>query len=321
LGVVCADFSGDHWPDIFVANDGKPNHLWINQHDGTFVEEAMQRGIAVNSMGGAEANMGIAVGDLDGDGLLDVVVTHLVSETATVWQQGPVGLFQDRTGAAGLAAPLWRATGFGTAFSDFDEDGDLDLAVVNGAVKRDQRPAAPESGPGTVEFWDLYAQRNQLFTNDGASRFRDISPLNAAFCGERRVSRGLCAGDIDNDGRVDLLVTSVAGPARLYRNVAPRAGHWLSLRAVDPRLRRDAYGAEVTVVAGKRRWYHCFNPAASYLCSHDPRVHFGLGAAEQIDEIHVIWPDGTAEIFPGGSVDRSIVLRKGDGAEGDNRQE
>ncbi len=314
LGVVCADFSGDHWPDVFVANDGQPNHLWINQGNGTFREEGLLRGIAVNGMGGAEGNMGIAVGDVTGDGALDVFVTHLVQETPTLWQQGPPGLFQDQTGVAGLSSPLRRGTGFGTVFADFDSDGELDLAVVNGAVKR---PAQGGSGPAVVghgeAFWSRYAQGNQLFANDGNCRFRDVSPENPSFCSVPGVGRGLCAGDIDNDGRVDLLVTSIAGPARLYRNVAAHAGHWLLVRAIDPALRRDAYGAEITVVTGARRRYNVINPAASYLCSHDARVHFGLGGSTEIDEIRVVWPDGAEEVFPGETANRSIVLRKGTG--------
>jgi hypothetical protein len=314
LGVLCADFNGDHWPDIFVANDGAPNHLWINQRDGTFTEEGRLRGIAVNSMGGAEGNMGIAAGDLDDDGALDVFVTHLVQEAPTLWRQGPPGLFQDRTGPAGLAHPSWRGTGFGTVMADFDNDGDLDVAAVNGGVKRDRRAAA-ELG-ADAPFWAHYAQRNQLFANTGTIRFQEVSLSNQAFCGQAGVFRGLCMGDIDNDGRVDLLVTAIAGPARLYRNVAPRAGHWLLVRALDPALRRDAYGAEITIVTGNRQRYGCLNPAGSYLCSNDTRVHFGLGDAAQFDQALVVWPDGAEERFPGGQTDRSIILRKGEGTGG-----
>jgi hypothetical protein len=309
LGVVCADFNGDRWPDIFVANDAKPNHLWINQHDGTFKEEAVLRGLAYNAMGKAEGNMGITLGDVDGDGLFDVFVTHLTEETNTLWKQGPRGMFQDRTVASGLSRPRWRGTGFGTVFADFDHDGALDLAVVNGAVRRKETsPAATQDG-----FWTAYAERNQLFINDGKGIFRDLSGCNAPFCGTAAVSRALVCGDIDNDGALDLLVTAIAGPARLYRNVAPKRGHWLLVRALDPVLKRDAYGAEITVCAGDRRWTRCINPAFSYLSSNDPRAHFGLGPAERVDSVQVIWPDGTEETFPGQAADRFVLLRKGEG--------
>jgi hypothetical protein len=176
LGVVCADFDGDRWPDLFVANDGRPNHLWINRHDGTFKEEAVPRGLGYNALGRAEANMGIALGDVNGDGLFDLFVTHLTEETNTLWVQGPRGQFQDRTGAAGLASPGWHGTGFGTVLADFNPDGAPDLAVTNGRVSRAKlRPAAERIDGGLAPFWVPYAERNQLFTGDGRGRFRDVS--------------------------------------------------------------------------------------------------------------------------------------------------
>ncbi|HYV30944.1 MAG TPA: CRTAC1 family protein, partial [Candidatus Binatia bacterium] len=206
----------------------------------------------------------------------------------------------------------WRGTGFGAVFADFDQDGALDLAFVNGLVKRGQ-DTAPVA-PGVQPFWAPYAQRNQLFANDGQGIFRDVSPANPAFCAQAAVGRGLACGDIDNDGAVDLLVTSTGGPAQLFRNVAPRRGHWLTVRAIDPSLGgRDAYGAEITVQAGNRRWWRLANPGFSYLCSNDPRVHFGLGSATTVDFIHVLWPDGREENFPGGPADRSTLLQKGRG--------
>jgi hypothetical protein len=309
LGVVCADFTGDGWPDIFVANDAQPNRLWVNQKDGTFREEAVLRGVAYNGMGQVESGMGVALGDVDGDGLFDLFVTHLSEETHTFWRQGPRGHFGDRTAFAGLAAPRWRGTGFGTALGDFDQDGALDVAVANGRVSRGD--AAP--APGADPYWGAYAERNQLFANDGTGKFRDRSPQEPALCGPRAICRGLVCADFDGDGALDLLVTSVAGPARLYRNVAPRRGHWLLVRAYDPKLRRDAYGAEVTVEAGGRRWVRQANPGQSYLCSGDARAHFGLGATARVDRIVVAWPDGAVETFAAADVDRAVVVRKGEG--------
>jgi hypothetical protein len=312
LGVVCADFDGDRWPDLFIANDGKPNHLWINRHDGTFREEAVLRGVAYNAMGRAEANMGVALGDVDGDGLFDVFVTHLTEETHTLWAQGPRGVFQDRTVALGLASPRGRGTGFGTVLADFDHDGAPDLAVANGRVKRATLPGSDARSAVRDPFWEPYAEPNQLLVNDGG-RFQTLAPENPSFCAPR-VSRGLACADLDDDGDLDLLVTTVAGPALLFRNVAPKRGHWLLVRAVDPALRRDAYGAEVTVRAGGRRWQGWVNPGSSYLCSNDSRTHFGLGPSARVDGIDVVWPDGSAETFPGGPADRVIVVRKGEGA-------
>jgi hypothetical protein len=311
LGVVCADFNGDGWPDIFVANDGRPNHLWVNQRNGTFQEEAVVRGLAYDGMGQAPANMGVALGDVNGDDLFDLFVTHLTSETHTLWSQHPRGVFRDRTVPAGLAPAGSRGTGFGTVLADFDHDGALDVAVVNGRVARGKPAAEKTLGP----FWSQYAERNQLFANDGAGRFQVISSRNPPFCGAAGVYRGLACGDLDGDGALDLLVTALAGPARLYRNVAPDRGHGLLVRAIDPALKRDAYGAEITIRAGPRRWMRWINPGYSYLCSNDPRAHFGLGRMDHVDAIDVLWPDGTRETFPGCPADRrpGLVLHKGAG--------
>jgi hypothetical protein len=308
LGVVCADFDGDGWPDVFVANDGEPNRLWVNRRDGTFKEEALQRGVALNERGQSEAGMGVALGDVDGDGLFDLFVTHLSDETHALWKQGPRGAFQDRTAAAGLTRSRWRGTGFGAVLADFDHDGALDLAFVNGRVTRGAM-LNQALGP----HWGLYAERNQLFANEGDGHFRDVSPQNGALCGTANVARGLAWGDVDGDGAVDLLVTTVGGPARLYRNVAPKRGHWLLVRAVDPALKRDACGAEVRVRAGGRSFLRVIGPAASYLCSGDVRAHFGLGPAERVEGIEVVWPDGTRETFEGRPADQAVTLEKGKG--------
>jgi hypothetical protein len=314
LGVACADFDGDGWPDIFIANDGKPNHLWINRRDGTFANEAVSRGIAYTAMGQAYAGMGIALGDIDNDGLFDVYVTHLTSETNTLWKQGPRGQFRDWTRPLGLASGQWRGTGFGTLLADFDLDGALDLAVVNGRVLRGGPAQNTDLG-----FWETYAERNQMFANDGTGKFREISPANPAFCGIWNVARGVACEDFDDDGAPDLLVTTIGGRARLFRNVAPNRGHWLKVRVRCPAQRgnekreRDAYGAEVIVQGGPRQWLRFINPAQSFLSSNSPAAFFGLGTTTQIETIRVNWPDGTKEQFPCGAVDRSLVLRKGEG--------
>ena len=309
LGVLCADFDGDGWDDIFVANDQQPNRLWINRHDGTFVDEAVVRGVALTVIGATAANMGVAWGDVDGDGLSDLFVTHLEMETHTLWKQGPRGSFLDQSAAAGLTGAE-RSTGFGTVLADFDLDGDLDLAWVNGRVF-----AGPPAPPGAVPpFWRRYAQTNALLENDGTGRFRSIAADNRALCGKANVARPLCAGDLDNDGDVDLVAGTTAGRVLLLENVAPRRGHWLTVRALDPALSRDAIGAVVTVTAGGRSWQRHLQPGSSYLSSHDPRAHFGIGDAETVDAVDVLWPDGTRERFPGGGGDRAIEVRRGEGA-------
>jgi hypothetical protein len=222
-------------------------------------------------------------------------------------------LFQDGTVMARLAMPCWCGTGFGTILADFDDDGALDIAVVNGRVAR----LTEDKVPGLSLYWGRYAERNQLFHNDGHGVFRDIGLGNSAFCGDFAVCRGLVWGDFDDDGGVDMVTTAVAGPARFYRNVAAGRGHWLSVRARDPVRKRDAYGAVVSFQADGRQRIGLVNPGQSYLCSGDPRVHFGLGAIDRVEEIRVDWPDGPAgaatEIFPCGKVDRILVVERGQG--------
>jgi hypothetical protein len=313
LGLVCADFNGDGWPDIFCADDGRPNRLFINQRNGTFTEEAVQRGLAFNAMGATAANMGTAFADVDGDGLGDVFVTHLAEEYHSLYKQGPRGLFLDQIGTSGLQSQSWRGTGFGTVFADFNSDGAPDLASANGLVRRifkNQTPIAP----GVESWWSRYAQKSQLFINEGGGKFRDLSPVQPAFCGDAMIGRSLAVGDLNNDGAPDLILCSVGGPARVLRNIVPNRGHWIKLRLLLPlHGNRDAIGAELIVTAGGKKHWAVLQPATSYLVSHDPALHFGLGAAASVDSIEVLWPDGAKETFNGGAADKLFVLKKGEG--------
>ncbi|HLJ10572.1 MAG TPA: CRTAC1 family protein [Planctomycetaceae bacterium] len=318
LGVMAADLDGDRWPDFFVANDEQPNFLWINQRDGTFSEEGVLRGAAYDLTGHAQANMGIAVGDVDGDGRFDLLVTHFDGEMNSLYLNKSPENFEESAGSTGLGAPSFPYTSWGTAFFDVDHDGDLDLAVVNGRVKRAESGKdahrLPASSDALASGWQAYAQPNQFFINDGTGQFSEVHSKTESYLARHEVSRGLAVGDVDNDGDLDLLVTTVAGPARLFRNVAKKRGHWLVIRAIEPAFGgRDAYGAVVEVTAGQKIWLRLASPAFSYLSSNDPRVHFGLGDAEQVDKISVIWADGDQEIFPGGGVDRQLVIRRGEG--------
>jgi len=325
LGVVCADFNGDRWPDIFVANDGAANFLWINRKDGTFREEAVLHGVAYNALGRPQANMGVALGDVDGDGGFDVLMTHLGGEGCALYRRRGSDVFDDDAAKAGLAMPSFPWTGFGAAFLDIDHDGALDLAVVNGRVKRrDGAPYPGFPGPGqaatTPDFWGAYAERNQVYLNDGAGKFREQRCAAEPFTRDAAVSRGLALGDIDDDGALDLVVTSTAGPVRLFRNIATKRGHWLIVRAVEPALGgRDALGASVTLYSGERKWSRLINAGGSYLSASDPRVHFGLGEITAFDRIDVLWPDGSDEAFEGGPVDRIITLEHGRGEQRESR--
>ncbi len=310
LGLVCRDFDNDGDTDIFVANDGEANQLWI-QNEETFTDEAFVRGVAVNRFGEPEANMGTLIGDFSGDGQLDLLVTHLSGEMNTLWQGDARGYFMDQTsrfrmGAAGLAQ-----TGFGIVASDLDCDGRLEILVANGKVKRDRHRIF--SGG---DFWAAYAERNQIFLarDSDLQEFRDG---NAGFTGPEEVSRGLATGDFDQDGDQDLLVTSIGVPARLYRNDAVRTGHWLSVRPYDPERKRVSYGAKVTVIAESRSWSAEIIPHTSYLSSLEPLAHFGLGAVSILTSVEVVWPDGPfmVEVFVAPATDQRVELIRGSGIE------
>jgi enediyne biosynthesis protein E4 len=313
LGVIPGDFNGDGWIDVYVANDAKANFLWINEQGKSFQDEAIVAGAAVDIAGRPQSSMGVASGDVNGDGKNDLFMTHLDGEYSTLYWQLDDGVFEDRTVASGLAAATIPYTGFGTALVDLDLDGDLDLVIANGRVRRpDEVRTAPDD---PAEFWKTYAERNQLFLGSGDGTFTEAVPGDDPFYSRPHVTRGLAMGDLDGDGDLDMVTSEINGPARIYKNVAPRQGNWLSVRAVDQRHGdRDAYGAVITVVAGKQRWSRDIDPAYSYLSSGDPRAHFGLGNDSAIERIEVRWPDGTRETFPGGGVNREVKLQSGKGA-------
>ena len=309
LGVVFTDLDGDGRVDIYVANDGDPNFAWINTGSGRFEERAQALGLAVNAYGQPEAGMGIALGDSDLDGGLDLLVTHLVQESNTLYRRISPGVFADATAGSGLGAASVDRTAFGTAFADLDQDGDLDLLVANGRVYR----ALPHPRAGVSAHWRAYAEPNQLFLNDGRGRFLDAGPRGAEFTTPVEVSRGLAVGDLDADGDLDMVVTNGNGTVRVYRNDFPAGGGWLVVRAVEPELRRDAYGAVVSVTTSAGTMRRPVTAAVGYLSSSDPRAHFGLGGAADVESIQVQWPDGAVEHFPGGPANRSVVVRRGEG--------
>ena len=311
LGVVCLDLTRDGWADFFVANDGEANHLWVNQTDGTFAEEAILHGLAFNAYGQPEGSMGIAVGDVNGDTHPDLFVTHLSGETNTLYVASPYSVFVDMTEIAGFAGRDLRFTGFGGGFLDFDNDADLDIALVNGRVKR----AEILDGADLGEFWNFYAEPNLLFQNSQTTEgfaFSDVSSRAPDFTGRVEVSRGMAFGDIDRDGDVDIVVSSLDNRLRLFRNDAPPPQHhWFFVQAITEN--RDALGARVTLRTKSRTLTDYVLPGSSYLSSSDPIVHFGLGTTDEIQVIEVRWQDGTRERFPGTTANRRTTVYQGKG--------
>lgn len=302
LGVVTADFNDDHWIDIYVANDGDQNQLWINQKNGTFVNEALLAGVAVNRNGQTEAGMGVDAGDFDGNGYEDIFVTHLMDETNTLYVNNGETLFEDRTRESGLGMPGRRFTGFGTFFFDYDNDGWLDLFVTNGAV---------QLLPDLVRKQDPFplGQPDQLFRNTGKGSFVEVVAEAGPALQLLETGRGAAFGDVDNDGDTDVLVTNNNGPARLYVNEVGNRSHWLGLRLVS-KTGRDLLGAKVEIVVAKDRVLRRrVRTDGSYLSGNDPRVLVGLGAAERVQAVRVRWPDGTLDEFKDVAVDKYTTLK------------
>jgi hypothetical protein len=304
LGVVAADFDDDGWTDIYIANDGDPNQLWINQKNGTFKNEALLAGAAVNRDGRVEAGMGVDAADVDGNDTDDIFVTHLMDETNTLFLNLGKGMFEDRTREAGLGMPGRRFTGFGTFFLDYDNDSWLDLLVVNGAV---------QLLPELVRKADPFplGQPNQLFRNLGKGTFVEVIDQAGPGFQLPEVSRGAAFGDIDNDGDTDVLVTNNNGPVRLLLNQVGNRNHWLGLRLVG-KNDRDMLGAHVEVVITRNRVLRRRTRTdGSYLSASDPRILVGLGNVTQIESIRVQWPDGSIQEWKAPLVDRYVTLKQG----------
>jgi enediyne biosynthesis protein E4 len=305
LGVVAADFDGDGWIDLYVANDQMPNLLWLNQRDGSFRDQALWAGCAVNAAGAVEASMGVDAADFDGDGDLDLFLTHLDQQTHTLYANDGHGFFVDVTAASGMAAASVPMTGFGARSLDVDNDGWLDVVAVDGSVKvLEEQLQAGELLP--------LRQPDQLFLNRGGGRFEDASAVAGPAFAHAAVSRGAAFGDVDDDGDVDVLVADNNGPVRLLSNRVGSRRPWLGLRLLDA-AGRDAYGAVVEVLRDRvPRLVRRAAADGSYGSSNDPRVLFGLGEASAV-RVRVTWPGGGRELFGDLDPGRYHTLRAGSG--------
>jgi hypothetical protein len=304
LGVAVGDYDDDLWPDVFVANDSVPNFLFHNERNGRFTERALVSGVAVGSDGKARAGMGTAFGDVDGDGRPDLVVTNHEAEMHSLFRNaGDVG-FTDATVSSGIGRATLRYVGFGVVFADYDNDGDLDLAIVNGHVA--DNIAMFRSGA-------KYAQGRLLLQNSGAGRFRNVSATAGPGFAVEKVGRMVVAGDVDNDGDLDLLITNNGQSVDLLLNDGGSRSHALLLRLVGTTSNREAIGAKLRLTAGSRTQVREVTSGSSYLGQNDPRVHVGLGAAAIVDRLEIRWPSGRTELLRNVAANQLVVIREGAG--------
>jgi hypothetical protein len=299
LGVVAADLDDDNRIDLYVANDMSANYLFRNLGGFRFEEMGLAAGAAANSSGGYQSGMGIASGDFDGDGRVDLAVTNFYGESTTFFRNLGRGLFTDDTAAIGLAAPTRYLLGFGIAFLDANNDGWLDLISANGHVN-DHRPAYPWKMPTQLLMGGPEA-RLAVPPGDGGEPFQQL-----------HLGRGLAEGDLDNDGRLDVVVQSQNEPLAYLHNETAGGGHWVTLELEGLTSNRDAVGARVRMLAGGRWRVAQRVGGGSYQSAGDPRLHFGLGDSASIDRLEVRWPTGQERSYTGLRADRAYLVREGE---------
>jgi hypothetical protein len=322
LGIATADFNRDGWIDLYVANDGAPNQLWINQRDRTFKNTALLAGAAVSAEGRLKASMGVDAGDFDGDGDDDVFVGELTGQGADLYVNDGSGVFVESSAHAGLRLRTLPFTAFGAAWFDADNDGRLDLAIANGAVTHTAEALAAN------ERFRLQ-QRKQLFHNVGKGRFEEITDRAGKAFTTEDVGRGAAFGDLDNDGDTDIVVAHDNGPVRVLVNEVGSRSQWIGLRLVTsvaagpkgpalpangPAL-RDALGARVAIIrdGGSLLWRRA-RADGSYASANDPRVLAGLGSTPpQSLKVQVFWPSGRMEEWSNLTAGQYITLREGTG--------
>jgi hypothetical protein len=299
---VAADYDNDGWPDIYVACDSTPSWLFRNQHDGTFREEALDRGIALSEDGLEQAGMGVAVGDFDLDGNLDIFKTNFADDTNVLYRNDSKGNFDDVTIHSGLGIET-RFVGWGAGIVDLDNDGLPDLFVATGSVYPEVEkkvPAYPFRTPRLV------------FRNLGDGRFEELIEEAGPGISEVHASRGCAFGDFDNDGDIDVLVWNMNEPPSLLRNDLAGGGHWLKVSLIGVRSNRSAIGARVTARYGNKQQAQEVCAQSSFYSVNDRRLHFGLGN-ETAANLTIRWPNGVTEAIPNVAADQLVVVRESSG--------
>jgi hypothetical protein len=297
LGVAFGDPNGDGYPDLYLANDQRPCDLYLNRGGRRFQNVGTRSGTAFGADGSPQAGMGVDFGDYDNDGREDLVVTTYQREPTSLYHNDGDDLFTNATFASHLGAPTSLAVGWGVKWVDLDNDGRLDLVIANGHPLHRIREIDP-----SVDS----PQKLQVFRNEGGGRFREVTALGRGL--PRAVSgRALCAGDLDNDGRVDLLISDIRGQPLLLRNTSPTLHHSLIVRLT---AREVSEGAVVMLRAGDRKWMRRSSTGGSYLSASDGRVHFGLGSVERVDLLEVRWPSGRMSRRTALGVDREVFIEE-----------
>ena len=302
LTAVAADFDNDGWQDIYVAGDSSPSLLFRNNHDGTFSEEALERGCAVSEDGAEQAGMGVGVGDYDLDGSLDIFKTHFFDDTHVLYRNDGSGFYEDRTLRAGLGYET-RYVGWGAGMADFDNNGRPDIFLVTGSVY-----------PQVAETYDRYpsATPRVLFRNLGGGRFEGLVDEAGPELGAAHCSRGCAFGDFDNDGDVDILIVNLNEPPTLLRTDVAEGGNWLKVKLIGTQSNRSAIGATVIAGYGGRRQAQAVTSQSSFHSASDSRLHFGLDAAKTAD-IEVRWPSGKSETLEGVQANALVRVEEGAG--------
>jgi hypothetical protein len=305
LAAVFVDVDDDGWVDLAVANDSVPNYLYRNKHNGTFEDISYSSGFALSEDGREQASMGIAVGDYNRDGRVDLFTTTFSDDYKTLYRNDGGGNFTDVTYQAGLGGPTTPFLSWGTAFLDFENSGLVGLFIASGHVY----PQVDQQDWGTT-----WAERPQLFRNVDGAKFVEVPPATGSGLADVIPARGAAFGDLFNDGHIDVVLNNIDSTPVLLRNVVKNDNHWITLTLVGgPKSPRDAIGAKVFLTAGGVRQRVDLFSGGTYASSSDPRVHFGLGAAKKIDGIEIDWPSGLKQQVKVAGVDRIVTVHEGQG--------
>lgn len=301
LGVLTGDFDNDGWPDIYIANDSEQSYLFWNNHDGTFKEGGAEAGVGTSADGRFQSGMGVAAGDYDGDGLLDVFKTNFSDDLPNLYRNLGKRLFEEETLSAGLGVHS-RLLGWGCGFVDVDNDSWPDIFYANGHVY-------PEVDRLKISMG--YRQPKVLYHNLGDKKFKDVSEFAGVAVTARSAARGCAFGDFDNDGDIDIVVNSINEVPQLLRCDSGGSNHWIKVKLIGVQSNRSAIGARVCCVTGDRRQIDEVRSGGSYFSQNDLRIHFGLGKANHVEALEILWPSGHKDRLTGLPVNQILTIREG----------